>query len=209
MKPQLLLIVGFSCCLACETKKNESTTSDSTVVLSTDTVILDNNQTPGITPTANYEPTSTEGDYLMDEKGETVYVSPNQYSFISDPYDFSLDASTIENMLGEGAEKEVEEFEGGEDYGPYKYTTITYQTTSIGFYNFDGKHFSTIDTPLLPLKNGIKIGMKKEDFITAMGFDVNASQATLYRLVDDYGHMDFTFRMDTLSLIYAHYEEGD
>ncbi|MES1182095.1 MAG: hypothetical protein ABUL44_04800, partial [Flavobacterium sp.] len=88
--------------------------------------------------------------------------------------------------------------------------TVTSGDTEISFYDFAGKHFSDINTPLLPLKYGIKVGMKKNDFLTAIGFDsVAVADANRYRLTDDYGEMQFYFRADSLYRIYAHYEEGD
>lgn len=209
MKAISILAIGFSCCMACSGSKNESAENNDTTTLETDTVLQENTSTVSIVTTTNDSALYVAGE-LQEEKGEFVYVSSNQYSFISDPYDFSLSAASIEELLGGEAETKVEEFEGGEDYSAYTYSTITFNDTKISFYDYPGKHFSTITTPLLPLKNGIKIGMKKDDFLQALGFlDSNAPKATVYRLEDDYGSIDFSFRADTLYLIYAYYEEGD
>ncbi len=210
MKLLSTLAIGITCCIACNnSSKTEVTTDKDTTVVKTDTVALENDPIPVAATTAIYDSTRDDGE-LIEEKGETVYVSRKQYSFISDPYDFYLSASTIEGLLGEEAKTKVVEFEAGEDYSAYSYTTITFKDTEISFYDYAGKHFSTITTNLLPLKNGIKIGMKKDAFRSAMGFsDANASNATVYRLVDDYGQMDFSFQADSLYHICAHYEEGD
>ncbi len=209
MKSISALAIGFSCCLACSGSKNEVAEDSDTTILEADTTIQENSFMVSSDSTTYDSALYVPGE-IIEEKGEFVYVVLNQYSFISDPYDFSLNTASIEDLLGEEAQTKVEEFEGGEDYSAYTYSTITFNDTEISFYDYPGKHFSNITTPLLPLKNGIKIGMKKEDFLQAMSFvDASATKAIVYRLVDDYGSMDFSFRADTLYLIYAHYEEGD
>jgi len=206
-------IIGLSliCCLGCAPPKTESLNlTDSLVSIPLDTTSTSDKNQTAILPSNNEPALQTEVGDIIIEKGERIYLSTNQFSFISYPYDFNLDAGTIEGLLGEGTETKVEEFEGGEDYGPYTYTSIEFGNTSISFYDYPGKHFSTITTSLLPLKNGIVIGMKKADFLEAMGFfDTDAPTVNSFRLTDDYGQMEFLFVADTLKNIYAHYEEGD
>jgi hypothetical protein len=209
MKRSFILLTTMACCVACNRpKQTEATAENDSTIIHTDTVVQESYiETAASVTIAD---SAANVDELITENGKSVYLSSHQFSFISDPYDFSLTTSTIEGLLGEKAETKSQDFEGGEDYGPYSYYTITFEDTEISFYDYSGKHFSNITTPLLPLRNGIKIGMKKPNFQTAMGFtDANASQATVYRLTDDYGEMDFFFRADTLYLIYARYEEGD
>jgi hypothetical protein len=192
--------------VACTPPDNkEAITNDSTVV-GPDTIA-----TPVVAATSVVEEREIILDGGLTIKGEdTVIDVSNQWAFISDPYDFSLDVSTIKELLGEQAEFKEENFEGGEDYEPYSYYTVTYNESKISFYSYPGKHFSTINTPLLPLKNGIKIGMAKRDFLSAMNFTGDSiSHVTLFRLFDDYGSMEFRFRADTLNVISAYYEEGD
>jgi hypothetical protein len=210
MKSSILLVMA-ACLLACSgSKTTDATTVEDTISVNVDTVSHQNITMTDTTSTMLDDSIQNDDDEVIQEKGENVYLSQHQFSFISNPYDFSLDASTIENLLGEQAQTKTESFEGGEDYGPYTYTTITLGDNEISFYDYAGKHFSNITTPLLPLKNGIKIGMKKADFQTAMGFNGElTSTVNIFRLVDDYGNMDFSFRGDTLYLIYARYEEGD
>jgi hypothetical protein len=185
-------------------------TKDQPIANDTTTVVADTITTPVIpTATVAEEPVLLGGVTTI--KGEdTIMEVSNQWSFISDPYDFSLDVATIQSLLGEEARSKEDNYEGGEDYGPYSYYTINYEDSEISFYSYPGKHFSTITTALLPLKRGIKIGMSKSDFLTAMNFaGESTNHVTLFRLFDDYGSMDFRFRADTLNLISASYEEGD
>jgi hypothetical protein len=161
------------------------------------------------------EPVNDIPPTIVNERGELMLEIPNQYSFVSDPYDFPLDAQTVADLLGEGAEikeeqTEAGEYEDGTTYEAYSYYTIEGRHDKISFYSYPGKHFSTIKSALLPLKNDIKIGISKQDFITNMGFDGDSLMTvTLFRLSDDYGSMDFLFRADTLNTISAYYEEGD
>jgi hypothetical protein len=207
---KILVFPGFALlsCIACTIPKTEVAAVQDSASAKMDTMVQQTNATE-VSPPTSSDTIETIGE-LTEEKGETIYVVQNQYSFISDPYDFSLDVATIEALLGEEAKTKVEEFEAGEDYDAYSYFTISWKDTEISFYDYPGKHFSHITSPLLPLKNGIKIGMTKDDFLKTMTFShENALKTSLYRLTDDYGYMDFKFRADTLSLISAHYEEGD
>jgi hypothetical protein len=205
MKLALIFVMVFICCIACNGRKKVEVIADKdSAVIKTDTAVLKNQLLSTTSSSAK------DGGGLIEENGEIVYVSKNQYSFISAPYDFDLDASTIEGLLGKEAKTKVEEFEAGEDHSAYTYWTITFKDTEINFYDNPGKHFSNITTPLLPLKKGIKTGMKKDDFLNAMLFnDTNALKATVYKLVDDYGNVNFFFRSDVWYLIKVHYEEGD
>jgi hypothetical protein len=212
MRLTSILATALIFCLACnESKRPEETVdNDTTTVIETETEVIENQPVDPTPSTATEEPimVSRVGE-LIEVGGKMVYSSED-YSFLSDPYGFPLDASTIENLLGEKAETKVQEFEGGEDYSAYTYSTITFEDSEISFYSYSGKHSSTIRTPLLPLKNEVMIGMKKEDFLTAMSYDdVNTSEANVFRLFNDYGSMNFSFQADTLYLIHAYYEEGD
>jgi hypothetical protein len=208
MKP-FLVAIGLTLCIACnERQKTEVTSDQDTTVVLDDTVVQEINPTPTASTTSM--DSVADDSELLEEKGKFVYVSRNEFSYISDPYDFSLNSTAIEDLLGEEARTKVQEFEAGEDYSAYTYTTIIYRDTEISFYDYSGKHTANITTPQLPLKNGIVIGMKKVDFLNAMGYiGANASKAAVYRLLDDYGQMEFSFRADTLYNVYVHYEEGD
>lgn len=211
MKQVSIIAIGIMIFVACSQQKNPELASgpDTTIVnTSTDSTIQETVPV-STTPTTTYD-SASDGTELIQEKGELVYISKNEFSYVSNPYEFYLEAEVIEKLLGDEAETKAQEFEAGEDYSAYTYTTIKYRDTEISFYDYSGKHMATITTALLPLKNGVTIGMKKPDFISAMGYDgVNALKANMFRLLDDYGQMEFSFRADTLYHIYAHYEEGD
>jgi hypothetical protein len=161
------------------------------------------------------EPTAVLSQSIVEKDGELLLEIPNQYSFISDPYDFPLDPQSIADLLGEGAEIKEEKTEAGEDeeggtYEAYSYYTIEGLTDKISFYSYPGKHFATIKSALLPLKNSIKVGISKQDFLDNMNIRGDSLMTvTLFRLSDDYGSIDFIFRADTLNTIAAYYEEGD
>lgn len=207
MKPSTILALGLALCMACSSRnKTGLIENDSTD--KTDSVVLEDQPVAPI-PTAVIQEPPRKGQ-LVEEKGEMIFLSENEYAFISDPYDFSLSDSAIEGLLGEGAKTEVEEFEGGEDYDAYTYSTTTYGDTKISYYSYPGKHSASISTPLLPLKYGFKIGMSKNDFLTAMKYEsADASKANVYRLTEDYGSINFSFQADTLYHIHVFYEEGD
>lgn len=213
-----ILAIALSCCIACDGSKNEATGDKDTLVMETDTIVQQSYSKETTTSTT--------------AEKEIIYASDNYGFDVSDPYDFSLSAESIEKLLGKEAKTAVEEFEfiredfntdptteklveededkAEEDFDTYTYTTITYKDTEISFYDYPGKHSSHITTPLLPLQNGIKIGMKRENFLQAMKFDdENSLKATVYEFGDDYGYMKISFRADTLYLIEVDYEEGD
>lgn len=202
--PVFVLAILAGACSPSDNKEQTSTTDSASLIV--DTV-----STPAVSTSIATEKPEIILDGGLTIKGEdTIIDVPNQWAFISDPYDFSLDVSTIKELLGEGAESKEENFEGGEDYEPYSYYTVTHEKAEMSFYSYPGKHFSTITTPLLPLKNGIRIGMSKQAFLSAMNFvGDSTSNVTLFRLMDDYGSMEFRFRADTLNMIYANWEEGD
>jgi hypothetical protein len=197
MKLLNILIVA-TLAAACTPGSKDQAIADSTAV------VADTIATPVIAAaTIVEEPITMLAGELTIKGEDTIMDVSNQWSFISDPYDFSLDVATIQGLLGDEAKSKEENYEGGEDYDPYSYYTINYKDSEISFYSYPGKHFST-------MKRGIKIGMSKNEFLTAMNFaGDSASHVTLFRLFDDYGSMDFRFRADTLNLISASYEEGD
>jgi hypothetical protein len=201
MNSQLYLLTLLAC-LACNTSKKE-------VVIKSDSTDVVKDSAKAVVVTTEEQVVVRSGE-LKEEKGEFVYTIANDYSFVSSPYDFDLSATTIESMLGPEAKTSVEEFEGGEDYDAYSITTITFKDSKISFYSFAGKHFADIYTDLLPFRNGIKVGMTKQDFIKAMALEgEDALKATTYEMLDDYGSMKFSFRDDKLYNIYVSYEEGD
>ncbi|WP_420320890.1 hypothetical protein [Flagellimonas sp.] len=142
---------------------------------------------------------------------EILYMAAHAYyDFLYHPYDFDLDVDEIKKLLGDEVEVKKKEVEEDEYSDAYTFYTINYQETKLTFYDYEGKHSATITTPLLPMINGIRIGMSHKDFLKAVKLEgKEAQKASTYSIFDDYGAMDFSFRADTLYLIKGYYEEGD
>jgi hypothetical protein len=207
MKRLIIIHVYFLLGVSCNT--NRENAQGAVVEVKKDTIAVQTGTvaTPGVKDTITSDAADIQ---IVDEEGERVGILPSDYEFLSDPYDFYLGAESITQMLGPGAKLKTEEFEGGEDYEAYSYSTVTFINSEISFYSYPGKHFSDIYTSSLPLKKGIIIGMMKDEFLKAWNIaDENASKATVFRLEDEYGMMKFTFRADTLYNIHANYEQGD
>lgn len=148
---------------------------------------------------------------LTENEQKEEYIVYDKEGFIYNPYDFPLEANVIEALLGNNVEINEKYVQSGEFDEGYVFTQITYGDTKLSFYDYEGKHRAKITTPKLPLKNGIRIGMSKQNFIKAMKFDGDkAQQANLFTLEDEgYGTMSFYFSKDILYLIDGYYEEGD
>lgn len=210
-KPQpmkhVISIILIVVVISCSSQENKTQAVEDSTVSAIDSITAP----PVIVATTPPEQTSIVLDGGLTVKdGDTIMYVSNQWAFISDPYDFSLDPDVIKELLGEEAQSKEEQYEAGEDYEAFSYYTVTYKDTELSFYSYPGKHFSSITTPLLQLKNGIRIGMTKQDFLKAMNFTGDSVRyATLFNLSDDYGYMEFRFRADTLNFIYANWEEGD
>ncbi|WP_190810373.1 hypothetical protein [Flagellimonas sp. S3867] len=142
---------------------------------------------------------------------EVLYMAAHKYyDFLYHPYDFDLEISKLKKILGEEATVSIQMVEANEYDEEYSIHTVSYTETKLVFYDFEGKHSATITTPLLPLINGIKVGMTQEDFIKTIKLEEKeAPKTNVYSIFDDYGAMDFSFRADTLYLIKGYYEEGD
>src|ERR1041385_1835078 len=112
---------------------------------------------------------TTAGHMVNDE-----YVLENQFRYISSPFDFNLDSATVMELLGPGTLITSQYTPPGEDqyggaYEGFYYYDVMAGDTKLSFYSYSGKHHADINTPSLPLKNGVKIGMTKTDFLIAMG----------------------------------------
>lgn len=206
------LLILYGCNLS--VKQEKLSNSDSTL-------ITDSTLTSMVMGAPNVEGEkkglTVKVQHEMDEDStEIVFEIANQWSFISNPYDFELDTETVLNLLGEEARLKQENYEAGDDdyfgqYDAYSYYTIEGPGAEISFYSYPGKHYSTITTPVLPLKNNVRIGMSKINFINAMSIisEDRLSTVTKFTLHDDYGYMFFLFRADSLNKIHIYYEEGD
>ncbi|MGW9684538.1 hypothetical protein [Flagellimonas sp. 2504JD1-5] len=132
------------------------------------------------------------------------------YDFLYHPYNFELDVDELKKLLGDEVEVKKKEVAEDDYSDAYTFYTINYQETKLTFYDYEGKHSATITTPLLPMINGIRIGMDHKDFLKAIKLEKKeAPKANTYSIFDEYGSIDFSFRADTLYLIKGYYEEGD
>lgn len=160
----LVLFILFISCMPNKNSQNqEKTTSNDTVVHKVKT-ISNNIEEPKTTtdPTNTGTEEQSDLEYSIEDKG-----------WLYNPFDFPLEAETIKFLLGE--EVEIKEEYVDDENGAYTYTTVTYQDTKISFYGFGG-YETQITTPKLSVLDGIKIGMKKTDFIEAMKFDPKKPQ---------------------------------
>lgn len=127
---------------------------------------------------------------------------------LPDIFAFSIcrEQDELRSILGLDAIFKVEAFEGGEDYEPYSVCRLTYGETQCMEYSYSGMHEAYIDTPLLPLKHNIKVGMTKKEFLEKMQLkDVAANE---FELTDDYGSVSFVFVDNVLMRIIFYYEYG-
>jgi hypothetical protein len=162
------------------------------------------------TTTLTSPDTSLIAEDLFSEEGETVLEISSKKISVSNPYDFKLNPEEIKSRLGSDAVIEAEEIPSTEDYPGYTMYTIRGGNSQIKFGNNVGMHFAEIRTGMLPLKDGIGIGMSKSLFMERMSIEsAEAPKASVYKLYDDYGYMNFYFKGDTLSLIRISYNEHD
>ena len=186
-------LVLFMTSLSCRNRGNTQKANETGEVVQMDT-----------TQTEKPKRTITEENNI--QAGESV--SFESQGELYNPYDFLLEVKAIKALLSSGVE--VKQQDVDDEYGPYTYTVIHYQDTELSFYDYEGSHKAKITTPKLSVLNGIKVGMKKEDFMKAMKYDAEkVGKATIFNLTDDYGNFEFLFRADTLYLIKGYYEEGN
>ncbi len=193
----LVLFILFMSCMPKKNSQNqEKTTSNDTVVHKAKTISNNIEEPKTITETNTGTEEQPDLEYSIEDKG-----------WLYDPFDFPLEIEAIKSLLGE--EVEIKEEYVDDEHGAYTYTTVTYQDTEISFYDFGG-YETKITTPKLSVMDGIKIGMKKTDFIEAMKFDPKkTATANIFSLTDIYGNMEFRFQSDTLYRISGYYQEGD
>lgn len=206
-KPLLVLAVAFIA--ACSSPKSE-TAVDSTNV-APDTVSLQASVETGTSEeTSSSESQSEEAVETgrLNDSGE--YMIANQPSYITDPFAFALDSATIMDLLGEETTIESTQAPGGDDYEAYSFYRVKNGKTSLSFYSYSGKHFADIDTPLLPMRYDIVIGMAKAEFLEKMDLSgADAEGADVFTIDDDYGSLSFYFGEGKLVRVYVSYEEGD
>ncbi len=195
-----LLFLGLA--LGCAPAQQETASADSTVLA------------PDTTTTSDEVDTSINEDAaLQDADPGNVFVIEGGYNYISDPFEFSLDSATLQEMLGEDAVITSQSFPGGEDelgtYGAYSYYELAATGVKMSFYSYSGKHFADVDTSSVKFRNGVVVGMSKDEFIKAMSLPEEALEKDLFKIFDDYGQMSFTFVDNKLINVYVSYEEGD
>jgi hypothetical protein len=148
-------------------------------------------------------------DELFMQEGDTALeISTKKFS-VGDPFAFKLNAADIKARLGAGTISETEDIDAIDQSPSYTISTITKGKSMIRFSSI-GNHEAEISTSLLPLKNEIKVGMSKSSFIQRMAPEnIDARKASLFKLYDDYGYINFYFKADTLNNIVIFYEQGD
>jgi len=114
MKLPIILSIGLVFFIACSKQKEKETGNDTTVVINnTITVTKDTILVETQAPVATPAPVILEMEHtnsIKVEKGDTIYTSTGQDIFVSDPYDFYLDANSIEELVGEKVKTEEKKF---------------------------------------------------------------------------------------------------
>lgn len=156
---------------------------------------------------ANNETISTPGEPAA-EVIQAVELPETAEFMLPDIFDFSIcnDQTELEERLGRNARFEVREFEGGDDYDAYSLCSFKFEDSEGEEYSYGGMHRAIIQSPLLPLKNGIQIGMSKSDFLKKFGMEDREENE--FEMKDDYGSAGFTFLDGILVLVTFHYEYG-
>ncbi|MEJ0030724.1 MAG: hypothetical protein WDO15_10300 [Bacteroidota bacterium] len=202
--PGLLIIVA----IACTPAQTETTTADSTAAGFT----ADGTQVIEADSAERFF-TSERNDTTSGSMVNGEYVLANQYSYISDPFDFSLDSATVAELLGPDVEITSQYSPGGKDdegsWSEYTFYEVKAGVNKMSFYTYSGKHYADVYTSALRFRNGVIVGMTKADFLSAMSIDDQvARDADTFTINDDYGSMSFYFTSDTLKNVYVNYEEG-
>jgi hypothetical protein len=201
-----LIVILLVALIACANRKSENDNKGDQV--SVDTGEASEASAP--TTTLTSPDTALIAEELFPEKGEIALEISSKKLPIANPYNFELNAETIRSKLGSAGIVTAEDVASTEDYPGYTIYTVTGSNSQVKFGNNIGSHYAEIQTRALPLKNGIVVGMSKPSFIQKMSIESpEASKATLFKLYDDYGYMNFFFKADTLSLIRFSYDEGD
>jgi len=141
---------------------------------------------------------------VVDDLGEE-YVIEDGISYLTDPFDFSLDSASVQKLLGTAASFSVtktpadedQEIEAGSLY------EVTAPGVKLTFATNSSKYHAEISTAKVPFKNGIVVGMSKNDFIKAMDLPADASKANAFGIYGDHGSMSFEFQKEKLSHIYV------
>jgi hypothetical protein len=215
----LCYVLVVATCYACTTGQADTKASDlalDSLAAATDpeTIALDSlNQTGSAAIDADGADAEGTGSLAADG----VYTITNNSLSVGDPFDFSLDTTTIRDLLGIVTFTTTEYPAGKDDYGG-EYSAFTYyeafsDKTTLSFYSYSGKHHADIYHPNLIIKNNIFVGITRQEFIDRMSLEGNGPyEAKVFTINDDYGSMSFYFDgddKDALNRIYVYYEEGD
>jgi len=209
MLKSLAAFVVTLCVAACSTPKAETGSSADSLVATADSTdselqYVDDAPPDEATPDGSDTPNGGDGEYRIENQNAGLII---------DPFRFTLDSATVMEMLGEEATITSIHTEGGVDaegetYRSYAYYEVTFGSSNLRFFDYSGKHFANIYTPLIPVGDSIVVGISKELFIEKMDLEENAMASDVFTIVDDYGSMSFTFREGKLFYIYLYYEEG-
>lgn len=137
-----------------------------------------------------------------------VYLEWPTLLTLPDIFEFSVcnDQYSLAETLGKEALFRNEDFPGGEDYNAYTVCYLTFRNSELMEYSYGGMHNAFIDTPLLPLREGIEVGMTKAEF--SEKFKLPALDQNVFSIYDDYGSVKFRFGNDTLRVVAFYYEYG-
>jgi hypothetical protein len=147
------------------------------------------------------------GEYLVEDT--VVVIAMPTLLAIPDIFAFSVNSEkeNLANLLGKTAKYKEEKFPGGEDFEPYTVSYLTFGETELMEYSYGGMHSAYIDTPLLSLKEDIKVGMEKDEFLQK--FKLPSLNENVFVIRDEYGSVTFNFFNGTLKGISFYYEYGD
>ena len=205
------MIIGAT--YACAPTQSETTSNDTTAVELDTATIADNEPAEGDEPVEDAEmydadPGEVNGRWNGDE-----YEIFNTGGYITNPFSFTLDSATVQQLLGEEAVITSRSTPAGQDdmgaYDGYTFYEVKAGKTEMSFYSYSGKHYADVYTPKLEFNNGVVVGMTKAKFIEAMGLSQDTMEAKKFTINDDYGQMMFIFDGDLLANVYVSYEEGD
>jgi hypothetical protein len=201
MNSQRAIILGLILSACTGTPKQEQ-------VANVDTVAQQIEQpTISTVETAEVKAPIISGEYLVEDT--IVVIGMPTLLSIPDIFAFSVNSEkeNFVNLLGKTAKYREENFPGGEDFEPYTVSYLTFGETELMEYSYGGMHSAYIDTPLLSLKEGIKVGMTKDEFLQK--FKLPALSENIFVIRDEYGSVTFNFLKGTLKSISFYYEYGD
>jgi hypothetical protein len=185
MKSQraLILVLILSACTS--TPKQEQVANVDTLAKQIEPQNISTTNTPEVNAPI------VSGEYLVEDT--VVVIAIPTLLAIPDIFAFSVNSEkeNLVNLLGKTAKYKEEKFPGGEDFEPYTVSYLTFGETELMEYSYGGMHSAYIDTPLLSLKEDIKVGMEKDEFLQK--FKLPSLNENVFVIRDEYGSVTFNF----------------